>query len=76
MKYADHIELMMSRLSFDGEPVAAEVGAVVVAHRAHEQCHYCEAGNAHDATHCAECGCPLAKPLESQPGETTPAEEP
>ena len=51
--------------------IRAVVGAVHVVHKAHECCHHCGAGNAHEATHCVACGCPLADPVQS----TEPTEE-
>ena len=58
-------ERVLRKLQDLRQPVLATVGHVVVTHRAHELCHYCGTGNAHEATHCVACGCPLADPVQS-----------
>ncbi len=48
---------------FELEPVLADVAGVVVTHKAHCPCRHCGEGNAHEATHCAHCGCPMQEPI-------------
>jgi hypothetical protein len=43
--------------------IGATVGEIVVTHRAHCACRHCGFKNAHEATHCAGCGCPMAEPI-------------
>lgn len=65
----DYTVIMCATYTFASEPIErlATVEGVVVTHRAHERCHHCAGVNAHEATHCVHCGCPMAEPLGSEP---------